>query len=856
MFVNLGIPRKPISSIEFKTSTSIEVEKLSVKSVTNPKSYTDLMQPTEGGLYDPIYGAISRDEICKTCNLGEKQCTGHMGHIALSVPVYSPTYFAVIHKLLRGSCLNCQKLLVDRNEITNFEVQLKSVRDGMVSSVSDLQDAKNMQTTRNSKNDDEASYVEVRDNLNQVLQTVKDKAKIIKKEVAPRSSPNWSCNASAFEDELRNKFIVLMIKKSKFCCHCGAKTQNVRAEMFSKFYLETENEDDDHSKEKSQNYLTTDSVKKHISALWENEKSILSKIFPAFMDAEKKGKKSVDEKETSSAMDVLFLKNICIPPPRFRPPAMVNDMTLENVQTTVYSKILQCDRTIQLILVKMKENEDIDEESKWLKGVPGKTLCDKFHHTWILMQQFVNCIFDSSHDKNTDQPYGIRQLVDKKCGIMRKNIMGKRVNNACRSVITPDPYIATNEVGLPMVFAKKLTYPRPVTSFNIEKLRQCIINGPEIYPGATHVEFASGRKVIISPHNVVDREALARQLSVPSNDNLAHQAALVSPQIVHRHIENGDVMLLNRQPTLHKGSIMAQKARILPSEKTLRLHYANCKSYNADFDGDEMNCHFPQNEQCRAEALELMLTDHQYLSAKDGKPLSGLMQDHLIGGVRMVLRGQFYTKEKYQQLVYSGLVDHKRPIVFLLPSILKPVALWSGKQIVSTVVLNLIPEDGDKLNVRYDGKIEHKRWRNGKSREAVVGKLKEKEMSESEVVIREGELLSGVMDKASCGASAYGLVHAVNELYGGTISGRLMTSFARLFTCYLQWYGGFTLGTEDIQVVKKANKIRQKTIEDSIPKGQPAMAEMLNIKDKENSEGVYCKGCVTDATKTFQITTN
>ena len=91
-------------------------------------------------------------------------------------------------------------------------------------------------------------------------------------------------------------------------------------------------------------------------------------------------------------------------------------------------------------------------------------------------------------------------------------------------------------------------------------------------------------------------------------------------------------MLLNRQPTLHKPSIMAHRARVLKGHKVMRLHYAICKSYNADFDGDEMNAHFPQNEVARSEAYNIVNVCKQYLVPKDGSPLQGLIQDHIIAG--------------------------------------------------------------------------------------------------------------------------------------------------------------------------------------------------------------------------------
>ena len=116
-------------------------------------------------------------------------------------------------------------------------------------------------------------------------------------------------------------------------------------------------------------------------------------------------------------------------------------------------------------------------------------------------------------------------------------------------------------------------------------------------------------------------------------------------------------MLLNRQPTLHKPSIMTHKARVLKGEKVMRLHYSNCKSYNADFDGDKMNAHFPQSELARSEAYYIVSSTKQYLVPKDGTPLQGLIQDHVISGVKMTMRGRFFERGEYQQLVYGALVE-------------------------------------------------------------------------------------------------------------------------------------------------------------------------------------------------------
>ena len=124
----------------------------------------------------------------------------------------------------------------------------------------------------------------------------------------------------------------------------------------------------------------------------------------------------------------------------------------------------------------------------------------------------------------------------------------------------------------------------------------------------------------------------------------------------------------------------------------------------ADFDGDEMNIHFPQNDLGRAEAMLIARTDNQYLVPTDGGVLRGLIQDHVDAGVDMTSRDSFFTREEYMQLVYTALkpepafkgggigngniekeveIGDMGRVVTVEPALLKPRALWTGKQIVS-----------------------------------------------------------------------------------------------------------------------------------------------------------------------------
>jgi DNA-directed RNA polymerase I subunit RPA1 len=242
----------------------------------------------------------------------------------------------------------------------------------------------------------------------------------------------------------------------------------------------------------------------------------------------------------------------------------------------------------------------------------------------------------SMASKNADKEQGgVRQLLEKKEGMFRMKMMGKRVNYGGRSVISPDPYITTDQIGVPAFMARKLTFPESVSSFNAERLRQLVINGTQNHPGANMIEDEeSGQLIHLAQLTQNEREGLAKLLTV-------------GQKVVYRHLQNGDPLLVNRQPTLHKPSIMAHRCRVLPKEQTIRMHYANCSTYNADFDGDEMNIHLPQSYQAHSEAYNLMATHKQYCVPTSGKPIRGLIQDSVVSGVFMSSKDTFLTKEQY-----------------------------------------------------------------------------------------------------------------------------------------------------------------------------------------------------------------
>lgn len=125
------------------------------------------------------------------------------------------------------------------------------------------------------------------------------------------------------------------------------------------------------------------------------------------------------------------------------------------------------------------------------------------------------------------------------------------------------------------MFAKKLTYPEPVTPQNIHEMRQLVINGPRVHPGAALVQNEDGSQVSLDRTTLEQRTAIANQLLTPQGDGYTGVGVTIRGKKVYRHLRNGDTVILNRQPTLHKPSMMAHRVRVLLGEKTIRMHYAN-----------------------------------------------------------------------------------------------------------------------------------------------------------------------------------------------------------------------------------------------------------------------------------------
>ncbi|WVO12596.1 hypothetical protein L204_100201 [Cryptococcus depauperatus] len=537
--------------------------------------------------------------------------------------------------------------------------------------------------------------------------------------------------------------------------------------------------------------------------------------------------------------DMFFMEVLSVTPTRFRPPAKMGDELFENSQNSLLSVVMKTCQRIQ------KLNQELIDQGRAERGEivldavakaqAGRTF-ELLLEALIKLQHDVNSFVDSTKNPTVMRqgklpPPGIKQLLEKKEGLFRKHMMGKRVNYAARSVISPDINIETNEIGIPPVFAKKLTYPEPVTEQNIAELRQLVINGPKVHPGASLVQNEDGTQISLDRTTIEQRTAIANQLLTPQgDDHFGAAGPSKKNKKVYRHIRDGDIVILNRQPTLHKPSMMCHRVKVLLGEKTIRMHYANCNSYNADFDGDEMNIHFPQNEVARAEALMIANTDNQYLVPTSGGPLRGLIQDHVVAGVWMCNKSSFFTREQYFQLIYGALRTEgnytgQPRIITLPPAVFKPKPLWTGKQIMSTVLLNLTPSNAKGLNLTSKNKVQNKLWKRDDSSDP--------SMSEENVVFLDGHLICGVLDKSQYGASGYGLIHSVHELYGPYIANRLLGVLSRLLTKYLQ-HNAFSCRMDDLILTAEGEKIRKDILDKA--SGDGAVAAMKYVGLPEDSK--------------------
>jgi len=477
------------------------------------------------------------------------------------------------------------------------------------------------------------------------------------------------------------------------------------------------------------------------------------------------------DKSSSTPVDMIMTR-VAVPPLCIRP-SVVSDLKSGTNEDDVTMKITEI-VFLNDVIVKHRES-----------GVSMKMLQDDWDYLQLQCALHINSQLSGIPADKAPKKFtrGFVQRLKGKQGRFRGNLSGKRVDFSSRTVISPDPNLRIEQVGVPVLIAKILTYPERVTKTNMELMKKLVINGANQHPGANFIKEAStGIKKFLMYGN---RKKVADNIKIGD--------------IVERHMLDGDPVLFNRQPSLHRISIMCHRAKIL-EHRTFRFNECVCTPYNADFDGDEMNLHLPQTEEARAEALILMGNKANLVTPRNGELMIAATQDFITGGYLLTQKDAFFDRGKVCQIITQILSgpDANLRVDLPTPAIIKPVALWTGKQLFS---LLLKPNKSSNLLVNLNTK--------GKS----YTKNEEFCINDSYVIIRNSQLLSGSIDKSNIGSGGKNNVfYILLRDYGEDAACVAMWRLARIASWFLM-NKGFSIGIGDVTPSAGLLKLKKELVE-------------------------------------------
>jgi DNA-directed RNA polymerase subunit A' len=420
------------------------------------------------------------------------------------------------------------------------------------------------------------------------------------------------------DSEMKDERAVMFkkLKVVKKCPHCDAIQKKIKFESPTYFYL-------------GDLRLKPNEIKDMLSAISTDDLKVLG------MDP------------SSAKPEWFVIDTLLVPPVNVRP-----SVTLESGERS------EDDLTHKLVDV-MRINQRLEQNIN--AGAPQIIIDD----LWELLQYHVNTYFNNetsgippARHRSGRSLKTLAQRLKGKEGRFRYNLSGKRVNFSARTVISVDPYINLEQVGVPLEVASKLTVPFYVTEWNMDKAKELIARTE--YPGIINVIMKDGKRKRVAETN---REELLK--------------AVTPGDIMERQLQDGDMVIFNRQPSLHRMSMMMHRVKVLPG-KTFRMNFCVTHPYNADFDGDEMNLHVPQTLEAQAEAKYLMNVEDQIFSPRDGEAIIAGDEDDITGLYILTANGNMLDKEEASYL--CGIVG-----VFELPKPDKE-GKYSGKDIFSTII--------------------------------------------------------------------------------------------------------------------------------------------------------------------------
>ena len=652
---------KQVKEIKFGLLSPENIKKYATAKIITPELYDMDGYPVDGGLMDLRLGVITPGVRCRSCGGFMKECLGHFGYIELARPVIHIKFLPLIELCLKTTCQECGRVLLNEQDMA-----LK---------------------------------------------------KIIK------------------------------AKNAKKCPWCGAKKEKIKLEKPSSFYA-------------GKKRIFPTEIRDMLSRVSDEDFEILG----------------INPKTCRPEWTILTV--LLVPPVTTRP-----SITLETGEKS------EDDLTHKLSDI-IRANQRLWENLN--AGAPEVIIDD----LWDLLQYHATTFFDNTISNvpparhRSGQPLKtITERIKGKEGRIRHNLAGKRVNFSSRTVVSPDPFIELNEVGVPPEVAKVLTIPERVTTRNIEFLKNLVKKTD--YPSAVTIIRPDEKRKRIT-------EDLREQLSVEIEPGY----------IVERNLQDKDIVLFNRQPSLHRMSIMGHFVKVLPS-RTFRVHPAACFPYNADFDGDEMNVHAPQTEEARAEAKILLDVDKQLMSPKINANIFGCFEDAITGLYLLSTNNSIDKKDAYQLLAECG--ENIEEISFNKEKL-------TGREVISEI----LPKIDFEMQNKACKKKNCPYFKNCKKQNCP---------NNAYVLIKNGKLLSGALDDEVLGIERNTLIREFDKKIERKEVMRFLKRIFLLGVLYLT-KEGISMSLSDIEIGKEAEKDIDK-VNEEIYKRTEEIIQKFNDKTLE-----------------------
>jgi DNA-directed RNA polymerase subunit A' len=751
---------KEIGELSFGLMDPEEYRDMSATKVITADTYDDDGFPIDMGLMDPRLGVIDPGLECKTCGKHSGSCNGHFGHIELAAPVIHVGFAKLIRRLLRGTCRDCSRLCLNDEEREEFTSRLRRARE-LGNDLNDVTKA----AIRQARKKDHCPFCggQQYDINHEKPTTYYEVQQVLTSEYPDRIAEAMEPDPDDEDDR--------GVSPVELADETGIDQSRIQEILSGEF---RPREEDRKAIERA---LDVDLTEEDMNKLMPSD------IRDWFEDIPDEDIQVLGINAERSRPEWMILTVLPVPPVTARP-----SITLDNGQRS------EDDLTHKLVDI-IRINQRFMENRE--AGAPQLIIED----LWELLQYHVTTFMDNeisgtppARHRSGRPLKTLSQRLKGKEGRFRGSLSGKRVNFSARTVISPDPTLSLNEVGVPDRVATEMTQTMNVNERNLEEARRYVSNGPEAHPGANYVKRPDGRRLKVTEKNC---EELAEK---------------VQPEWeVSRHLVDGDIIIFNRQPSLHRMSIMAHEVVVMPY-KTFRLNTTVCPPYNADFDGDEMNMHALQNEEARAEARVLMRVQEQMLSPRFGENIIGAIQDHISGTYLLTNQNPHFNETQALDLLRATRIDE------LPDSDGTDDAgneYWTGR----TVFSELLP---DELSLEFTSS------------------------AGDDVTIEDGQLLEGTIDEDAVGAFGGEIVDTIAKVYSKTRARIFVNEVASLAMRSIMHFG-FSIGIDDESISPEA----EEQIDEAIGNAYDRVQELIETYERGELESL--PGRTVDETLEMKI---